>query len=410
MIPVDEARRIVLDHVRVLGEEEVPFALAPGRVLRQPIVADRDFPPFDRAAMDGFAVRSLDAAREGVRLEVIGDIRAGVSPTFEVGTNQAARIMTGAPVPVGADAVIPVERTAARRDGKDSREFVTLEVAVASGLNIVSRGSESRAGDTLAGAGLRLDGALCAVIASVGGASVRVTLQPHVAVLVTGDEVVPVAAQPRPAQIRNANGPALRSAVEDAGGVAWESGIVADEHEATRAAIERAIQSRKDAIVLSGGVSAGDFDFVEGALATLGARVHITAVRIKPGAPFVFATLGDLPVFGLPGNPVSAQVTFELFVRPALLRMQNATRLMRPVFPAVLEGPLTNRSNRRNYLPVRVTSTSSGWSALPILTRGSGDLVAHARANGLAILEEDRLSASAGDTVLIHPLSSLLEA
>jgi len=230
-----------------------------------------------------------------------------------------------------------------------------------------------------------------------------------VAVIVTGDEVVDPHVRPGPAQIRNANGPALLAAVHEAGGAASDFGIVSDDPGVTRDAIGRALGGSHDAIVLSGGVSAGDFDFVEKALGELGVTLHVTAVRVKPGAPFVFGTRGDTLIFGLPGNPVSAQVTFDLFVRPALLRMQGAASFLRPSFEATLDGPLQNRSQRRNYLPVEVRREADGLHARPIRTQGSGDTVAHALANALALLEPDRTSAASGERVVLHPLSSFLE-
>ena len=186
-------------------------------------------------------------------------------------------------------------------------------------------------------------------------------------------------------------------------------GVVPDDPAKTRAAIKRALFEGHAAIVLSGGVSAGDFDFVEKALGELGVVLHVTAVRVKPGAPFVFATHGDTLIFGLPGNPVSAQVTFDLFARPALLKMQGAAAFLRPTLAATLESPLMNRSGRRNYLPVVVTESEGGRRAAPVLTQGSGDTLAHAMANALAVLEPDQTSLAAGDRVLLYPLSSILE-
>jgi molybdopterin molybdotransferase len=227
--------------------------------------------------------------------------------------------------------------------------------------------------------------------------------------MVTGDEVIDISAPPGPAQIRNANGPALLAAIEEAGGQATDFGILPDDLVMTHAAIERAFNEGHDAIVLSGGVSAGDFDFVEAALIRLGVTLHVTAVRVKPGAPFVFGTRGATLVFGLPGNPVSAQVTFELFARPALLKMQGATAFHRPLINATLEGPLINRSGRRNYLPVRAEWTLGNLRARPVRTQGSGDVAAHSLANAFAILEPDHTTASVGDCVALYPLSSLLE-
>jgi molybdopterin molybdotransferase len=286
---------------------------------------------------------------------------------------------------------------------------VLVETSVPSGHNVVPRGSEARAGQVLLQEGARVAAAHVAVLASVGATEPLVSRRPRVALLVTGDEVVDPRVRPSAAKIRNANGPALLAAIQEAGGVPKDFGIVPDDRAKTHVVIERALAEGHEAIVLSGGVSAGDFDFVEDVLTRLGVILHVTAVRVKPGAPFVFGTRGDTLVFGLPGNPVSAQVTFELLARPALLKMQGASAFLRPLFPATLDGPLTNRSSRRSYLPVIAGRESRGLVARPLPSQGSGDTVAHARANALAILEPDRTSAAVGDEVLLYPLSSFLE-
>lgn len=409
MISVDEAQAAVLGRVPTLAAETVALAASLSRVLRANVVSDRDLPPFDRAAMDGFAVRVADAREAGARLRVTGEIRAGVWPDRAVGAREAMRIMTGAPAPEGADAVIQVERTRMVEGGAPGEPEVFLETPVTAGQNIVPRGSEARAGSLLLREGVRIGAGHLAVLASVGVTEPVVSRQPRVAVIVTGDEVVDPGTRPSAAQIRNANGPALLAAVHEAGGVASDFGIVSDDPGRTRDAIARALNGGHHAIVLSGGVSAGDFDFVEAALGELGVTLHVTAVRVKPGAPFVFGTKGETLVFGLPGNPVSAQVTFELFARPALLRMQGAHAFLRPTFEARLEGSLANRSGRRNYLPVRVTFGAEGPRVRPIRTQGSGDILAHSLANALAVLEPDRTAVAAGDRVEVYPLPSLLE-
>lgn len=404
MITVDEALVAVLGRVRTLGTEATPLADSVSRILRAAVVADRDLPPFNRAAMDGFAVRSADVSVEGTRLKVAGEIRAGVWPDRRVGSGEAMRIMTGAPVPEGADAVIQVERTTMTGTAE-----VQIGTVVSAGQNIVPRGSEAAMGTRLLQPGLRIGTAHLAVLASVGVTEPVVSRRPRVAVIVTGDEVVDPGSRPGAAQIRNANGPSLAAAIRGAGGVPTDAGVVPDAPVETRAAIERALSEGHDAIVLSGGVSAGDFDFVESALGELGVTLHVTAVRVKPGAPFVFATHGDTLIFGLPGNPVSAQVTFELFARPALLKMQGAATFLRPMVAATLEAALVNRSGRRNYLPVIATASEGGLRASPVRTQGSGDTLAHAMANALAVLEPDQTSMAAGDRVLLYPLSSILE-
>jgi molybdopterin molybdotransferase len=404
MITVDEALRAVLERTPLLGVETMALADAAGRVLGARVISDRDQPPFNRAAMDGFAVRSVDTAASGATLRVTGEVRAGVWPDRTVGAGEAFRIMTGAPVPEGADAVIHVERTS-MQDGSG----VKIEPAVAAGQNIVPRGSEASKGALLLDEGVRIGPAQLAVMASAGVVDPLVGRRPRVAVIATGDEVVAVSAKPTAAQIRNANGPALIAAIREAQGDASDFGVVPDDPAKTREAIARALAEDYHAIVLSGGVSAGDFDFVEKALGELGVTLHVTSVRVKPGAPFVFGTRGDTLIFGLPGNPVSAQVTFELFVRPALLKMQGAKACLRPRLEATLEDSLANRSNRRNYLPVAVSARDGALHARPVRTQGSGDTLAHAGCNALAVLEPDQTGAAAGDRVFIHPLSSFLE-
>ena len=409
MISVDEARASVLGRTPTLIAEAVPLAEALGRVLRAPAVSDRDLPPWNRAAMDGFAVRSHDASVAQTRLVVSGEVRAGTWPDRSVCEGEAFRIMTGAPVPDGADAVIQVERTRMMEPGPTGARDVVLETSVSEGQNVVPRGSEAPQGAELLPAGVRLSAAHLAVLASIGAADPKVGARPRIAVLVTGDEVIDVSLKPAPAQIRNANGPALLAMIHEAGGLGTTYGIVPDDPVRTRAAIARAFDEGHDGLVLSGGVSAGDFDFVEEALTELGVTLHVTSVRVKPGAPFVFGTRGETLIFGLPGNPVSSQVTFELFARPALLKMQGATAILRPLLEATLEGPLTNRSGRRNYLPVRALFVAGALQARPVRTQGSGDVAAHALANALAVLEPDRTTAAAGDRVALYPLSSFLE-
>ena len=409
MISVDEAREAILGRAPTLPAERVPLAGGLSRVLREPVVADREFPPFHRAAMDGFAVRSADASQPFARLKVVSEVRAGVWPDRAVGPGEAVRIMTGAPVPEGADAVIQVERTSLAETGPSGYPEVTLETPVTAGQNIVPRGSEALAGAVLLPPGLRITAAHLAVLASVGASPLSVGRAPRVAVIITGDEVIEPSAHPTAAQIRNANGPALVAAIHESGGLATEYDIVSDDFEATRRTIERAMGESHNAILLSGGVSAGAFDFVETALSSLGVTLHVTAVRVKPGAPLVFGTRGDTLIFGLPGNPVSAQVTFELFVRPALLKMQGATQIQRPTFEGVLEAPVSNRSGRKNFLPAFACWQDGSFRVAPVRTQGSGDIVAHARANALIILEPDRTHAARGDVVPLYPLSSLLE-
>jgi molybdopterin molybdotransferase len=310
--------------------------------------------------------------------------------------------MTGAPVPPGADAVQQVERT------QPLDEFrVTIRAAVAPGANVAPRGSEARAGELVLGRGRVIDPSAVAVLASAGKARVRVARKPVVALLVTGDEIVEVAAQPDPGQIRNSNGPATAAQARLAGADVRLLGVAPDRQDAIGEALRHGLGA--DVLVVSGGVSAGDYDLVEPALLDLGARFLFTRVAIKPGAPLVFGRLGEALVFGLPGNPVSAQVTFELFVRPALLKMQGARALHRPRVSVELLAGIRNRSGRKSHSPARVRFEGGRLVAQAVRSMGSGDLAAHARANALVVIEADREAAAAGETAEALLLGSFLE-
>ncbi|HYN02424.1 MAG TPA: gephyrin-like molybdotransferase Glp [Vicinamibacteria bacterium] len=402
MIPVEEALEIVLRESPALPFEEVALDDALSRVLAGDVASDSDLPPFDRAAMDGYALRAADVAGAPAALEVVGEVRAGQWPDLTVGPGQAVRIMTGAPVPPGADAVQQVEKT------QPLDEFrVTILSAVAEGANVAPRGSEVRAGDLVLARGRVIDPAAIAVLASAGRARVRVARRPVVALLVTGDEIVEVSATPAPGQIRNSNGPAVAAQARLAGATVRLLGVAPDRQDAIAEALRAGLAA--DVLVVSGGVSAGDYDLVEPALLELGAAFLFTKVAVKPGAPLVFGRRGATLVFGLPGNPVSAQVTFDLFVRPALLKMQGATVVSRPRVRVELLVGVKNRSGRKSHVPARVRFEGGRLVARPLRSMGSGDLAAHARANALVVIEADRLQAVAGETAEAVLLGRFLE-
>jgi molybdopterin molybdotransferase len=310
--------------------------------------------------------------------------------------------MTGAPVPPGADAVLQVEKT------RPLDEFrVTVCETVEPGANVAPRGSEVLAGDVVLRRGRILDPASIAVLASSGKARVRVARRPVLALLVTGDEIVDVAGRPAPGQIRNSNGPAVAAQAQLAGAEVRLLGVAPDRQEAIEAALRPGLDA--DVLAVSGGVSAGDYDLVEPALLALGARFLFTKVAIKPGAPLVFGRLGESLVFGLPGNPVSAQVTFDLFVRPALLKMQGAAALARPRVEVELAATVKNRSGRKSHVPARVRFEGGRLLARPVRSMGSGDLAAHARANALVVIEKEREHAGAGETAEAILLASFQE-
>jgi molybdopterin molybdotransferase len=402
MIPVEEALEIVLREAPALSHEDVALDDALSRVLAGDVASDSDLPPFDRAAMDGYALRAADVVSAPAALDVVGEVRAGQWPDLTVGPGQAVRIMTGAPVPPGADAVQQVEKT------QPLDEFrVTILSAVAQGANVAPRGSEVRAGDVVLARGRVIDPAAIAVLASAGRARVRVARRPVVALLVTGDEIVEVSATPAPGQIRNSNGPAVAAQARLAGATVRLLGVAPDRQDAIAEALRAGLAA--DVLVVSGGVSAGDYDLVEPALLELGATFLFTKVAVKPGAPLVFGRRGATLVFGLPGNPVSAQVTFDLFVRPALLKMQGATVLSRPRVTVELLAAVKNRSGRKSHVPARVRFEGGRLVARPVRSMGSGDLAAHARANALVVIEADRPQAVVGETAEAVLLGRFLE-
>jgi len=403
LIPVDEALAIVLAHTPSLPDEEVLLTDALGRVLAEAAAADHDMPPFDRSAMDGYAVRAADVAHAPVVLEVAGQIRAGQYPADTLRPGQAVQVMTGAPVPPGATAVQPVEKTRALDGGRR----VEILAPVETGAHVSRQGIEVRAGDVVLARGETIDPPAVAVLAAVGRGRVRVGRRPTVAVLVTGDELVDVWDKPGRGRIRNSNGYAVQAQAAWAGASVRSLGVVPDQADRIAQALREGFGS--DVLVVSGGVSEGAFDLVEEALARFDVGLLFTKVAIKPGAPLVFGRRGDKLVFGLPGNPVSAQVTFDVFVRPALLRMQGARVVTRPVLEVELLEAASNRSGRRYYLPARARWQGGRLVARPVATQGSADVVAHARANALVILDAARRRAEAGERAEALLLGNFLE-
>ncbi|HSF18878.1 MAG TPA: gephyrin-like molybdotransferase Glp [Vicinamibacteria bacterium] len=402
MIPVEQALRIVLDRAKPLSTEEIDFSGATGRLLREDVVSDVDMPPFPRSAVDGYAVRAQDVRQIPARLDVVGTIPAGTFPTFRVEAGQAASIMTGAPVPEGADAVQMVEHCRVDRDR------VEVLTQVDEGQNVAPLGSEVRLGDVVLKEGTRLDPAAIAVAATVGKTTLVVGRKPRVAVAATGNELVHPSQKPAPGQIRNSNGFSLLAQCAATGIEATYLGVALDTESSLDEVITKGLDA--DVLMLSGGVSMGRFDLVEDVLARHRVRVHVDAVALKPGKPLVFGTTdkGKL-VFGLPGNPVSTMVTFELFVRPALARLEGAENPVRPLYRAKLLTELLNRGNRRAYLPGWISVDDEGQSiARPIPTRGSGDIVAFSKSNALLIVPEDRERLEAGEPVRYYALDSSL--
>jgi len=340
----DDALARILAGVPTLPAVQTPLLDALGLVLAEDITAERDVPPFRNSAMDGYAVRGDDVVSAPVELRVVGEVAAGGFPDREVGPGEAMRIMTGAPVPDGADTVVRVE------DTDNASDIVTITASTPKGMAIRHAGEDLQKGERILEAGTVLRAAEIGLLASVGRARVRVRKRPRIAVFSTGDELVDLDAPLERGKIRDSNRYTLASAVRAAGAEPWVGGIVPDSPEALRAALREGLAA--DAIVTSGGVSVGDHDHLKPVLAELG-TIDFWAIAIRPGRPLAFGELTDgerhVPIFGLPGNTVSALVTFEIFVRPALLRMQGRANVARPRAKARLLEPVDKIGSLRFF-------------------------------------------------------------
>jgi molybdopterin molybdotransferase len=405
MLSWEQARAKVVEAVRARmrapRRESVPLARALGRVLAEPAVADRDLPPFPRAIRDGFALRAADAAAPGAEFEIVGEIKAGASFDKTIGPGQAARIMTGAAVPAGADAVVMVEYT---RELSESR--VAIERPARPGQHIVEQGSEARAGQQLLQPGRRIGFAEVALLAQIGCAEPRVFHQPRVAVIATGDEIVSVDRQPSPFQIRDTNGISITAQISMAGARASAELRAADDLAELSSRIREGLEA--DALVLSGGVSKGKYDLVKDALRELGAELYFENVAIRPGRPAVFGWCQGKPVFGLPGNPVSTMVTFELLVVPAIDLLSGAEPRRLALFTARLAAPLRESEGLTHFLPARVEWTETGPEVRRAQWQGSGDLAGLAQANVFLVVPSDRPRWNAGETIGILARRDLL--
>ncbi|HEX2191843.1 MAG TPA: gephyrin-like molybdotransferase Glp [Acidimicrobiales bacterium] len=402
MIPLEEARAVVLDGCPPLAPRDVPLLAAAGCVTAEAVVADEDVPPFANTAMDGYAVRATDTDGPPVRLRVVGTLAAGSPPrTTPIGPGEAVRIMTGAPMPPGADAVVMVERTRAEEGGAS----VVIEAAAGPGQHVRGAGEDLRAGQVVCEPGTALSPGHLGVLASVGRETVCVVPRPRVGVLSTGDELVAGAGPLRPGQIRDSNRPTLLALAGASGCEPFDLGLVGDDEEALVAALERGVVAC-DAIVTSGGVSVGDYDYVKAVLDRLG-EMHWWQVAIKPAKPLAFGRIGTTPVFGLPGNPVSSMVSFELFARPALRRMMGHTVLDRPRVPAVADEDLRRRPDGKLHLVrvVAATAEDGRWHVRSSGGQASHLLHAMARANALALVP-DGDGVAAGDEVEVMLLRS----
>jgi len=405
----EEARHLVEQFAAGVSPEEVEtvdLLAGLGRVLAQGILADRDFPPFARATRDGYAVRAADVAEIPARLEVVGEVKAGDWPepgVCSVGRGQAVGIMTGAPLPEGADAVLMVEHTLPIREpavklvGKFVPDkLVEVRRSISVGENFVPRGAEARAGQLLLDRGRRLDHAGIAIAASVGKSRVQVFRKPRVAVLSTGDEVVEIDAAPGPAQIRNSNSYSLAAQVQNAGGEAVRLEIAADERGRLRTLMEEGLGC--DLLLLTGGVSMGKYDLVEQVLGELKAEFYFTGAEIQPGRPVVFGSHKKY-FFGLPGNPVSTMVTFELFARPMIEGLAGMAPQRLIFLRARLKSEIRTKTGLKRFLPAVLSGEFENAEVELARWQGSGDIAALARANCYVVIPPDRERIEAGEWV-----------
>lgn len=391
MIPVSRAINIIKRETGSLGVERIDLADSIGRVLAEDIIADTDLPPFDRSQMDGYAVKANDTANE---LRIVGESAAGRGWHRELKKGEVVRIMTGAPVPKGADAVQKME-LATEADG-----FVTLNERTEKGRFIVKKGQEIKKGDIVIRKGETVTERIISVPAAFGYAKIKVSKRPRVSILSTGSEIVDIGKKPKRDQIRNSNSALLKMLCEQNGAEAKTFPIIGDSISDLKSQISKAARNA-DILVTTGGVSVGKYDLTKAALVELGAQVFFERVRLRPGKPTVFAKLNNTLVFGLPGNPVSAAVTYYLFVRTSILQMQKASHVELPRGFAVLTSTAKAAKERDTYLPATLVTDKKGTlKATPLRWHGSSDFVGFAQADCLVFVARGK-SLSDGEVARI---------
>jgi molybdopterin molybdotransferase len=418
LLTFEDARRAVEDHASRVSpgaNETVDLLHAAGRVFAEPLAADRDIPPFPRSTRDGYAVRAADLAKLPAKLTVIGEIKAGPPPgkVLTLNRGEAFSIMTGAPVPPGADAVVMIEYTSLQND------CVEITKAVAPGENIVAQGAEAKRGSLVLDRGTRLNEAAIALAASVGKSRLQVFIRPRVAVLTTGDEIVDVDAEIGPTQIRNSNSYSLAAQVQEAGGEPVLLPVAPDEPRRLRELIEQGLQA--DLLLMTGGVSMGRYDLVEQVLAEMQAEFFFTGAKIQPGRPVVFGRIPSCscgagaparevfaPVlhkyfFGLPGNPVSTMVTFELFARPLIEALSGMSPRPLVFLHARLKSEIRVKPGLKRFLPATLSGQYENSQVELVPWQGSGDIAARSRSNCLVVIPPDREHILAGEWVAVMP-------
>ena len=417
MISVEDALERILDTVHVLEPEVKPVLDCLGQVLASDVVSGIDIPPHDNSAMDGFAVLAADTfhanQKQPLYLDVIGEIAAGYTSSIKVTAGTAIRIMTGAPLPAGADAVVQFEHTDETERKRDGRPLDKIGVMApaARGLNVRLKGEDIRAGQVVLKRGSTLYPAGIGVLASLGNATAAVIRRPVISVLSTGDELCPTGQPLGPGQIYDSNTYTVAANIAMCGGIAKITGIGRDTLTSLQEKIRQGLDA--DMLITSGGVSKGDYDVVKDVLAKMG-TISFWTVRMKPGKPIAFGTLKaaggrNIPHLGLPGNPVSSMSTFEQFARPAILKMLGKTAYARPTVLASIDQDIANDDGRRVYARVHVSKTAGGWKASLTGPQGSGILTSMSAANGLAIVPEDCPLARAGDKLQVQLLDNAEE-
>ena len=398
MISLEEALSQILNAIHPLGLEKVNLLDTLGRVIGEDILASRPIPPKNNSAMDGYALCWEDtrgASREiPVILEVIEDLPAGSIPSKTVGKGQAVRIMTGAPVPEGADAVMRMEDT--EKDGQQVRIFVEA----AKGQDIRNAGEDVRKGEKVISRGDILRPAEIGMLAALGRSFISVYQRPLVAILATGDELVDVDENPSPWQIISSNSYALAAQILDCGATPLQIGIAKDTREDLTAKFKTAL--RADLIISSGGVSVGDYDLVKDIMKEVGNRMQFWQVAMRPGKPLAFGAMNNIPLFGLPGNPVSSMVSFEQFVRPSILKLMGHRNLFRRTVRALLKAPIEKSQGTRHFIRARITFEDGRYRVVSTGEQGSGILKSMVQANGLIVLSEDTASVKKGETVTVQ--------
>jgi molybdopterin molybdotransferase len=400
MITVEEALDRILSRLAPLGAEKVPILDTLGRVMAEEISAGRDIPPLDNSGMDGYAVRWEDIRSASpdhrVQLDVIEDLPAGFVAKQTVGKGQAIRIMTGAPVPKGADTVVPVEDT----EMKERRVFILKSLGA--GANIRRAGEDVKKGDRVISTGDLIRPAEVGMLASLGRSFVYVYQRPQVAILATGDELADVDETLDGVKIVSSNSYALAAQVKDCGAIPIQLGIARDRKEEIEKKLRQGL--RADVLISSAGVSVGDYDFVKDVLNDLGTEMVFWKVAMKPGKPLAFGLIQGKPVFGLPGNPVSSMVSFEEFVRPSLLKMMGHRQLFRPVIEAVLKEDIHKEPGRRHFVRAFVSFDKDHYQVTITGEQGSAILRSMVKANGLVVVPEDRKIVKAGEKVQVQLL------